>query len=174
MVWCGGFDGGAAGGGQSDHGPSGIVGAVFPRDEAALFHPAELVGDSAAVPSNQTAEVPGSDEAIGYLGERYQQGVVGAGEPGVAHELAVEGVSQLALQVAVGLPEVRFPFVEPAGFGQRRSLVGSEAQDDLASGMPGGELVVGVAHALERIHGLDRNRQLAGGDEAGQLLPHRR
>ena len=118
MVWCGGVDGGTAGGGQPDHGPSGIVGTVLSCDEAPLFHPAELVGDSAAVPAGQTTEVPGSDD-VGCFGERHQQGVVRSGESGVAHELAVEGVSQLALQVAVGLPEVRFPFIEPAGFSQR-------------------------------------------------------
>src|SRR5207249_524215 len=53
------------------------------------------------------------------------------------------------------------------------ALVGSQPQDDLAPRVAGGQLVVGVAHLLEWIDRLDGNGERAGGDERGQLLPHR-
>src|SRR4051794_29930658 len=101
MVWRRGLDGGTTGGGQPHDGPAGVVGARLPGDEAAVFHPAELVGDSAAVPPDYAAEIPRPEAPAGRLRERDEQGVFRSGEPGIADELTVQRVSQLPLQVAV-------------------------------------------------------------------------
>src|SRR5207248_6425273 len=56
------LDGPPAGLGQPHHQAPRILRALLPRDEATLFHPAEVMGEAAPVPTDLAAQVPSSQE----------------------------------------------------------------------------------------------------------------
>jgi hypothetical protein len=52
-------------------------------------------------------------------------------------------------------------------------MTGMNLQNDLAAGVPPGQLVVGLAHPLQRVDAVDRDDQLPRGRQAGEVLPDR-
>ena len=54
---------------------------IFSGDEAALFHPAEMMGQPAAVPTDLAAQIASSKQPARRPRERVQHSVVGSRKP---------------------------------------------------------------------------------------------
>jgi hypothetical protein len=109
----GGLDQVAAAGGDSDNCPPLIGEASLACHQAAVFHPAQVLGQAALLPAQQPAKLERPQPTIGRLGEMGQDLVVGVGKPAPvtqlpANVLAAEldpGLGRRVIFIATDTPE---------------------------------------------------------------------
>jgi hypothetical protein len=113
MFWCRAFDRRSAGVGESHHRAPRIFRALLASDQAALLHPADVVGEATAVPTDLGTQLTGAEHAAGCLRQRHQHLVVSPRQAGAALELILQRGKEVPVHVEVRLPQLGLALVEP-------------------------------------------------------------
>ena len=72
--------------GEANHQAASVVGTVLAGDEAALFHPADVMRQATAVPGDLGTKLRRPEHAAGCFRKGHEHFVVSPGQPGVAGE----------------------------------------------------------------------------------------